>query len=56
MARKMSEVSSAVVPYLETLSHNELIKLLHSFAITHEDIRKQKIAVSVSSMRKSCQL
>ncbi|UTC54555.1 hypothetical protein E4N69_07095 [Treponema sp. OMZ 906] len=35
----MSDRSSAVLSYLETLSHDELIELLHSFATTHEDIR-----------------
>lgn len=43
----MSDISAAVLSYLETLSHNELIELLHSFAITHEDIRlalEEKVA------------
>ncbi|UTC57719.1 hypothetical protein ABK01_05220 [Treponema sp. OMZ 305] len=43
----MSDRSSAVLSYLETLSHNELIELLHSFAITYEDIRlalEEKVA------------
>ena len=35
----MSDRSSAVLSYLETLYHDELIELLHSFATTHEDIR-----------------
>jgi len=43
----MSDRSSAVLSYLETLSHDELIELLHSFATTHEDIRlvlEEKVA------------
>ena len=34
----MHDISSAVLSYLEALSHNELITLLQSFATTHEDI------------------
>lgn len=43
----MSDRSPAVLSYLETLSHDELIELLHSFATTHEDIRlvlEEKVA------------
>ena len=43
----MSDRSSAVLSYLGTLSHDELIELLHSFATTHEDIRlalEEKVA------------
>ena len=43
----MSDRSSAVLSYLETLSHDELIELLHSFATTHADIRlvlEEKVA------------
>ena len=43
----MHDISSAVLSYLEALSHNELITLLQSFATTHEDIRlaiEEKVA------------
>ena len=35
----MSDISAAVLSYLETLSREELIELIHSFVLTHEDIR-----------------
>ena len=35
----MSDISPVVLSYLETLSHEELIALIHSFANAHEDIR-----------------
>jgi len=35
----MFKISPAVLSYLETLSHNALIKLIYYFAVTHEDIR-----------------
>lgn len=35
----MSDISSAVLSYLETLSREKLIELINYFAATHEDIR-----------------
>ena len=35
----MSDISSAVLSYLETLSRKKLIELINYFAATHEDIR-----------------
>ena len=35
----MSDISSAVLSYLETLSRERLIELINYFAATHEDIR-----------------
>ena len=35
----MSDISTAVLSYLETLSRKDLIELIHSFANAHEDIR-----------------
>ena len=35
----MSDISPVVLSYLKTLSHEELIALIHSFANAHEDIR-----------------
>ena len=35
----MSDISAAVLSYLETFSREELIELIHSFVLTHEDIR-----------------
>lgn len=35
----MSDISSAVLAYLETLSREKLIELINYFAATHEDIR-----------------
>ena len=35
----MSDISAAVLSYLETLSRKDLIELIHSFVLTHEDIR-----------------
>lgn len=35
----MPDISTAVLSYLETLSCKDLIELIHSFMLTHEDIR-----------------
>ena len=35
----MSDISAAVLSYLETLSREDLIELIHFFVFTHEDIR-----------------
>lgn len=35
----MPDISAAVLSYLETLSRKDLIELIHSFVLTHEDIR-----------------
>ena len=35
----MTDISTVILSYLETLSHEELIGLIRSFAMTHEDIR-----------------
>ena len=35
----MSDISTAVLSYLETLSRKDLIELIHSFANAYEDIR-----------------
>ena len=35
----MPDISAAVLSYLETLSREELIELIHFFVLTHEDIR-----------------
>ncbi|EMB45606.1 hypothetical protein HMPREF9729_01358 [Treponema denticola ASLM] len=35
----MPDISAAVLSYLETLSRKDLVGLIHSFAVRHEDIR-----------------
>ena len=35
----MSDISTAILSYLETLSRKDLIELIHSFVLTHEDIQ-----------------
>ena len=35
----MSDISAAVLSYLETLSREDLIELIHFFVLTHEDIQ-----------------
>lgn len=35
----MADISTVILSYLKTLSHEELIGLIRSFAMTHEDIR-----------------
>lgn len=47
----MSDISPVVLSYLKTLSHEELIALIHSFANAHEDIRftlEEKAAVQTT--------
>ena len=34
----MTDISTVILSYLETLSHEELIGLIRSFAMTHEDV------------------
>ena len=34
----MADISTVILSYLETLSHEELIGLIRSFAMTHEDV------------------
>ena len=35
----MPDIPAVVLSYLETLSRKDLIELMHSFVLTHEDIR-----------------
>ena len=35
----MADISTVTLSYLKTLSHEELIGLIRSFAMVHEDIR-----------------
>ena len=47
----MPDISPVVLSYLKTLSHEELIALIHSFANAHEDIRftlEEKAAVQTT--------
>jgi len=47
----MLDISPVVLSYLKTLSHEELIALIHSFANAHEDIRftlEEKAAVQTT--------
>ncbi|AIN93396.1 DEAD/DEAH box helicase family protein [Treponema putidum] len=47
----MPDISPLVLSYLKTLSHEELIALIHSFANAHEDIRftlEEKAAVETA--------
>ena len=47
----MSDISSAVLSYLETLSREKLIELINYFAATHEDIRlllEEKAAIQTT--------
>lgn len=47
----MPDISAAVLSYLETLSREELIELIYSFVLTHEDIRlafEEKVAVQTT--------
>ena len=47
----MSDISPVVLSYLKTLSRKDLIELIHSFMLTHEDIRlaiEEKAAVQAT--------